>query len=126
MAGVEDEHGKCGFIDKTGEVVVPCQWEYAESFSDGLASVIDEHWKFGFIDKTGEEVIPCQWKLVWPFSEGLARVEDEHGNWWTIEKTSKVLIPGEWNREKLNQTEELTAVKDFNDNWGFSTRRARW
>ena len=31
--------GKCGFIDKTGKVVIPLQYDGATDFSDGLAAV---------------------------------------------------------------------------------------
>lgn len=48
-----------GFADLDGNVVLPCKYENARSFSNGLAAVcIDEKW--GFIDLSGEVVIPCQ------------------------------------------------------------------
>jgi hypothetical protein len=42
--------GKMGFIDKTGSFVINPQFDYAFSFSDGLASVEDGTTrKYGFI-----------------------------------------------------------------------------
>jgi len=55
LAGVE-KNGKWGFIDKTGKEVIPCTYDYAESFSDGLAKVTING-KANFIDKTGKVVI---------------------------------------------------------------------
>ena len=36
LASVEDANGMYGFIDKTGKVVVPCQWKWAWRFSEGF------------------------------------------------------------------------------------------
>ena len=91
--GVELHHihrdDKYGFADKAGVVVIPCQWEWAEPFSEGLAGVKDEDGKLGFIDKTGEVLIPCQWKGIsfWGFREGLAMVQDKRDKWGFIDKT---------------------------------------
>ena len=70
-----------GFIDKTGELVIPCS-KYKEvcSFSDGLAAVkigdsregTQEKW--GFIDHSGNEVIPCQYDIARNFHDGVAVV----------------------------------------------------
>ena len=52
--------GKWGFIDKTGSFVINPQFDFAWSFSDGLAAVRIgdyETGKYGFIDKTGSFVI---------------------------------------------------------------------
>ena len=49
--------GKWGYIDKTGREVIPCKYDDASSFSEGLAKV-KKSGKYGFIDKTGREVVP--------------------------------------------------------------------
>ena len=56
LAYVEDAKGKCGFIDETGEVVIPCKWKCVWNFYDGLASVKDANGKEYIIDKTGKIV----------------------------------------------------------------------
>ena len=50
LAYVEDAKGKCGFIDETGEVVIPCKWVDAYGFSGGLVDVKDDNWKWNKID----------------------------------------------------------------------------
>ncbi|PSO65063.1 MAG: hypothetical protein BRC36_04695 [Cyanobacteria bacterium QH_2_48_84] len=48
-----------GYIDKTGEIVINRQFDYAGEFSEGLAMVkVGDKW--GYIDKTGEMVINPQ------------------------------------------------------------------
>ena len=64
-------HGKYGYINTEGVLVIPMQFEVAQPFSDGLAAVrVDSKW--GYIDKTGKFVIEPQFKGAGPFSEGLA------------------------------------------------------
>ena len=65
--------GKYGFIDKQGHTVIPCKYDDAWHFSEGLAAV-KLNGKWGFIDKQGHTVIPCKYDDAWHFSEGLATV----------------------------------------------------
>lgn len=53
---VRDDNKKYGFIDKTGKVVLPCQWKNAWPFREGLAQVEDFNGKKHKIDKTGKIV----------------------------------------------------------------------
>ncbi|MBT9874151.1 hypothetical protein GPL06_15305 [Bacteroides salyersiae] len=64
---------KYGFIDKAGVETIPCQFDYASDFSDGLARV-EINDKSGFVNKTGKMVIPCKYEGASDFSEGLASV----------------------------------------------------
>ena len=63
LAVVQDDNtNKYGFIDKTGKLIIPCEWTYADQFNyhlNGLAAVKDNNGMWGFIDKTGKIVIPC-------------------------------------------------------------------
>ena len=64
---------KYGFIDRTGKVVIPAQFESAEPFSEGLAAIHTCDQSF-FIDKTGKTVIAKNFKYASSFSGGLAKV----------------------------------------------------
>ncbi len=46
--------------------VIPCQYDSAESFSEGLAKVKKKkNKKYGVIDATGNLIVPCEYdKLV--------------------------------------------------------------
>jgi WG containing repeat len=64
---------KFGYIDRTGQIVIPAKFERADDFSEGLASVeIDK--KSGCIDRTGKLVIPAKYEYIYPFENGLAKV----------------------------------------------------
>ena len=55
--------GKRVFIDKTGEFVIPTEYDDALPFMEGLAAV-SNNGKWGFIDKTGNLVVPMKYDLV--------------------------------------------------------------
>jgi len=65
---------KWGYIDKTGKLVIPPQFETAEPFSEGLAAIHTCDHSF-FIDKTGKRVIVGEFKYASSFLGGLARAE---------------------------------------------------
>ncbi|MFA6014586.1 MAG: WG repeat-containing protein [Gallionellaceae bacterium] len=54
--GDAPSHGKWGFKDKTGKLVIPYQYDDARDFSEGLAPVYINQ-EIGFIDRTGKVVI---------------------------------------------------------------------
>src|SRR5262249_49072456 len=69
-----------GYIDKTGQVVIPLRYRLAHDFHEGLAAVMlpnDEGHgdQLGFIDRNGEVVIPAQFEGADDFCAGVARVE---------------------------------------------------
>lgn len=70
---VADDKGKLGFVDKLGKVVIPCRYDDALPFREGLAPVAIGG-KWGFINTSGSLVIPLQFDVALPFNEGLAPV----------------------------------------------------
>ena len=70
MVGVQN---KVGYINPKGETVIAPSFEYARSFSEGLA-VAAQDGKVGFINPKGEFVIKPQFDNAQDFSGGLALV----------------------------------------------------
>lgn len=96
------QNGKYGYIDKTGRLVIPPQFDYALDFSEDLAPVTtNDGW--GYIDKSGKYIITTQCVWVSYFSEGLAVVElgDKFGY---INKSGKYIVTPqfEWPRDFSN------------------------
>ncbi len=84
---------RAGYMDRTGEIVIPPKWHGAHDFSEGLAPVKEPTGRWGFIDSTGQMVIPAGFHEVRGFSEGLAAIK-RIDRWAFIDKTGKiVLIP---------------------------------
>jgi hypothetical protein len=113
---------KWGYIDKTGKVVIPAEYDSAGTFSEGLACV-RKGLKVGYVDKTGRVVIPIEldwfpnWQLKDPaeagfsdagksfiqalqFSDGLAAAY-KGANSGYIDKTGKFVIEPKWDRCSL-------------------------
>jgi len=74
------EHGRWGYIDKTGKIVIPLQYYLAYPFSEGLA-LIQPFPVLGsrairvlIIDKTGMVIGSKIYSHAYAFSEGLALV----------------------------------------------------
>jgi hypothetical protein len=67
------QHGKWGYIDKTGRLITPFKFDAADDFSEGLAAVEIKE-KTGYIDKTGKFVIPPRFFSGFSFSSGRALV----------------------------------------------------
>ena len=71
-------------------MVVEPQYDYAYSFSDGLA-LVGKDGKCGFIDKTGKVVIEPKYDYAGSFHDGLAMVEKD-GKRFYIDKTGREYI----------------------------------
>ena len=88
---LKKQDGKYGFVDKSGNVVIPCIYDDADSFSEGLAWV-KQNGKTGYIDKSGNVVIPFIYDKGSSFHEGLARVY-ENGKYGFIDNSGNLVIP---------------------------------
>jgi WG containing repeat len=71
---------KMGFVDRTGAVVVPAEYDEAYGFLDGLAGVVSGDKRL-FIDKTGKEVLAVP--------EGVDDVQGFVGEFAVIAKEGK-------------------------------------
>lgn len=69
--------GKYGFVDQTGNLVIPTQWDKALEFHEGLAQVC-QGGLWGYIDLEGNVVVPCVLKSASQFEDGLAIVKNEN------------------------------------------------
>ncbi len=68
-----ERDNKWGFIDRSGQIVIPLQFEDASDFHEGLALATAKG-KRVFIDATGQIVLRPNFDIVNTFSEGLAAV----------------------------------------------------
>lgn len=67
------ENGLYGFIDSTGQVIIPPKYRSAGEFSEGLAPV-RENGYYGYIDESGKYVITPQYDYAEPFDNEYAIV----------------------------------------------------
>jgi len=126
--------GKWGFIDRTGKIIIPFEFDFVEPFSEGLARFRqNDSFKNGYIDKTGVVVIPAVYNDAYAFSEERALVSitesieiTEDGGmsviskYGFIDKTGNVVIPIEYGYAR-SFSEGLAAVST-NEGYGFIDR----
>ena len=84
-------HGKVGYVNIEGEVVVPIKYDLIGGFREGLAQV-GLKGKYGFVDTTGKEVVPLKYDSAGPFSEGLAEVS-LNGKGGFVDTAGKEVVP---------------------------------
>src|SRR6266852_4725356 len=128
------EHGKCGYIDKTGKVVIPLQYYRAYAFHEGMAFVpmypdaaSPRRLELQPIDKTGKVIVGQEYSYAGPFAEGLALVEVpwshgffhiDKGGLGYIDKTGKMVIPLQQFGTASSFNEGLAAV-EVHGKWGY-------
>jgi hypothetical protein len=125
-----NKDGKWGFIDRTGKIVIPLQFDSANDFHEGLALVTASGKKL-FIDASGRVVITPQFDIVDDFSEDLAAVNigqtripnigviSNPGKWGYIDKTGKLVIPLKFTHAE-DFSEGLAAINEGDrDHGGF-------
>ena len=90
--------GKYGYMDETGNLVIPCIWDALKDIScDLLPAKQDGKW--GYLDDSGQLVIPCIWEEAEDFQDYL---DEEYagvrrnGKWGLIDKTGNLVIPCAW------------------------------
>lgn len=90
-----------GFIDNGGNLIIPMEYQSAESFHDGVACV-RKNGLAGYIDKSGNTVIDFRFKtqeqesVDRSFYNGLAVAMDESGKYGYIDKSGNFTIPAKY------------------------------
>ena len=118
LAAVKLE-GKYGYIDRSGQMVIPPQFASADPFSEGLAAVqLDSAGnKGGYIDKSGKMVISGQeFSMARRFSGGLAAAQGKNDKYGYIDKTGKFVIPPQFYRAG-DFSDGLAAVEPAGKSW---------
>lgn len=116
-----------GFIDTSGNIVIPCIYDWVYDFSEGLAAVNKES-KWGFVNRTGEVVIPFEYDDVGRggideylgdhnvFHDGLMKVK-KNNKWGFITNEGKVAVSIDYEDVRLF-SQNMSEVKK-NGLWGF-------
>lgn len=106
LVRIVSSRGKIGFANAAGKTIIAPQFDYAQSFCEGLAAVCTgcrtekadaEHnfvtgGRWGYINRSGRIVVPIEYKSVEHFFEnGVGRVQRANGEWSRVNKRGKVL-----------------------------------
>jgi hypothetical protein len=132
--GINEEVEHWGFIDQTGKLVIPAEWDSVSDFHEGIACVKRGD-KLGFIDESGKIVSEPQWEadeivdafgtlnegFAPEFSEGLVAVEKDK-KWGYLDRTGKLAVPLRWQlvREfKDGLAAVAKPINKYQSVWGF-------
>jgi len=109
---------KWGFYNKKKEIIIPCQYDDASSFSNGLAKV----WKNGMcgcIDINNQKIIPCQYEEIWQVLEGFIAIKSNN-KWGFISSTGSNITPCLYEDiDYTNRFSEGLISVQLNNKWGF-------
>jgi WG repeat protein len=112
-----EEQGREGFIDRSGQIVVPLCFDAVGEFSEGLAR-FKRDGRWGYIDLAGNIVIEPTFPWAEEFHEGLAHVQvtgtilGYDGRWGYIDQTGKIVIPPNSGRMSSDSNGEESAFHD--------------
>ena len=115
-------HGRRGYIDKTGRVVIAPRFEKAWDFHDGRAMVAINK-KIGYIDIAGKVVIPSIFDWGCPFAQGIAWVKKD-GLWGFIDRAGKWLVKPTYESAWGGFSEGLSPVA-VDGKWGYVDKKGR-
>ena len=83
--------GKWGYVNSRGELVIPCKYDEAEWFCEGLAKVKKDGREL-FINRNDEVAFYCKFDETRDFCRGLAAARDGE-KWGFIDKNGEAMIP---------------------------------
>jgi hypothetical protein len=104
------KNGKYGYLDMSGEEIIPLIYDDARTFSDGAAAVcLNEKW--GVIGSDGNAVIPIEFDMIHPFETDLTGVS-KNGKWGLVDKTGAFVFPMEYDQITAYKNGYVTATRD--------------
>lgn len=89
--------GLYGYIDYSGDIIIPPKYEEARPFSQGLAAVKNKEGMFGYINSHDKLIIPFELQEAGKFVRGVARVKYQHG-WGLINKRGIFVVCPQFTR----------------------------
>ncbi|GEM_PF-2224199 len=102
--------GKYGYIDPSGTLVIPCEYDSCGNFADGLAYV-SKNGKYGYINSDNENVIPFEYDSAFGTGSGLATVGKD-GKYGLVDYNNNIVVPLEYDDISTYDNGTAYAVKD--------------
>ena len=110
MVAIQNRQSKkWGFADIRLKIAVPCIYDQAGDFSEGMAWV-KKNGKTGYVNKEGELIIPLLYSAGKDFKDGLFPVEKD-GRWGYIDKKGKIKIKFQYKSAEAF-SEKIAVVSD--------------
>lgn len=94
VALVIDKDEKYGAIDKSGNFLIPCKYEYLSYDEATQQYLYGQNEKYGLLHKDGKVFIPAKYDMISFFNQGIATITlgEKSG---LIDQNHKIIIPAE-------------------------------
>lgn len=86
-------NGKWGYLDQSGNVIIPFKYDEVEGFNNGLA-VVKLNQKSGLIDRDGKEVLQFDFDSIKVTDNNI--VVEENGKWYLLDCQTLKKISNEY------------------------------
>lgn len=120
---VVDSNDKIGFVNDQGKLIVPCKYDYSQSFEKGYSVVRVAHgefdYKYGLLDSLGKEVTPLKYGRLEFYADDNVLVfgSENTSNVGLMNLKGQILIPEEYDFWSKNISKGLWPVGK-NDKFG--------
>ena len=109
-------HDRYGFVDMSGNEVIPLNYEWADDFHEGRTVVLHDG-LYGMIDRNGHEIIPAVYELLdWDCDNGIAKAMTE-GQFGLLDRLGQNLTPFEY--EWLGEMDSDLILAKRNGRYGY-------
>jgi outer membrane protein assembly factor BamD (BamD/ComL family) len=113
---IKGKNGKWGYMDESGHIYIPCLYEKAFNFNDGMA-LVQKDGKYGYINKGNAEVVKCVYEFAYDFKGQYARVKG-NSKYGIINRNGDTIVPVIYEDILDFNKEGLARVKK-NNKYGF-------
>lgn len=97
----ETETQKWGFINNSGVLNIPHEWDDVREFHCGRAAVMKSG-KWGFIDRTGWVTVEPVYDEVKDYSDNMTAVKEDEGKWSVLRLNGSKAFELKDNDERIN------------------------
>lgn len=107
---------KIGFINKRGELTIPCIYEEADHFRNTI-SIVKKGSLYGIITTLGQTVVPFEYQGILNFSEGMAVIE-KNSKYGYISLLGEEVVSAQY-QDAGDFSEGLAYVQNANGKYGY-------
>lgn len=126
MARVE-MNGKQGFIDKSGDLVIPCSYKNTSNYNGKSVWFYDGN-LWGVVDKNGTKtILGTGVQFIEEFSEGMAAIAYKQFNEYSfgfINQAGEFVVPSMYSKV-YNYSDGLAAVRNWNGDYGYIDKKGK-
>lgn len=111
IAVVINGEGKCGFINKSGELVIPCEYDDVVTTYDSLI-VVKKDGKWGAIDAQNNVIVPFSYESSFGTGDDGITAVGNDGKYGLIDRNNNVVLPLEYDDVSTFTDGVAYAIKD--------------